>query len=409
MTSPVESPPAAAGTPGPYAREIVRYDEARWALSTRCLCKDPGLAWEALGYPPPPGDGGGGGGWLLNLTNMDPPGHTRLRRLLAGALTPARMAAMAPRVAEAASALAGRLHGAGEVDLIDSFVAPLQMTVTCELLGIPSSDRGVFGSLAAGMLDPSEEGIPRRSDEAYRRMGVLIEEVLAAKQAQIRSASSPDHQPDLLSALIAVQSGSDGLTSQETHSLAMLMISAGQEPTIDLIANGMLALLGHPEHLVLFRDDPAVRPQAVEELLRLESPVRCAVRIAAEDVEIGGTVAARGSLVGVMLDRAHRDQSRFAEPDSLDLTRRHNPHLTFGHGIHYCIGAPLARLQARIALTELVCCFPRMALAERPERLGWRASPDRHSLVRLPVWLGRSGARTAAGPAMPAECSRIGH
>lgn len=363
------------------AREIVRYDQARWVLSARAFSKNPHLAWEALGYPP----SAGGGDWLLNLTNMDPPGHTRLRRLLAGALTPARMVAMEPKIAAVAGALARRLDG--DVDLVDSFAVPLQIMVTCELLGIPPSQRRVFGSLARGMLAD-----PPRCDEAYRRMRILIEEVLAAKQAL--AVGSADRQPDLLSALLAVRA----LTAQETHSLAMLTISAGQEPTIDLIANGILALLGHPHSFALFRDDPAVRTRVVEELLRLEAPVRCAVRIVAEDVEIDGTVATRGSIVKVMLDRVHRDLSCFAEPDSLDISRQHNPHLTFGHGIHYCIGAPLARLQARLALTELVSRFPRMVLAEH--RLHRRVSSDRHSLLRLPVSLGRC----VASPEMPAGC-----
>jgi cytochrome P450 len=398
MTSQVEPATGAAGPPGLYAREIVGYDQARWALSAPCLAKDPRLAWEALGYPCPRALGGGEG-WVLNLTNTDPPDHTRLRRLLAGALTPARMASMASRIVGAASIVAERMQGAGEVDLIASFIVPLQTMVTGELLGIPPSHRGRFGSLAAGMLAPSDGvGRPGRCDEAYRRMGMLIAEVLVARRARMHPAASPDLQPDLLGALVAVRAGSDRLSVQETESMAMLMISAGQEPTIDLIANGMLALLSHPDQLALFRQSPKLRPRAVEELLRHEAPVRCAVRIAAEDVDLDGTVAVSGSVIGVMLDRAHRDPTRFARPDSLDITREHNPHLTFGHGIHYCIGAPLARLQARIALTELVCRFPRVALADRPERLRWRASRDRHSLVRLPVSLGPSEARTAAGP-----------
>jgi cytochrome P450 len=389
--------PQAAGTPGRYAREIVRYDQARWALAARCLSKDPRLAWEALGYRLPPGADAGEGGCIRNLANTDPPGHTRLRRLLGEALTPARMKSMAPRIAAAASVLAERMQRAGSVDLVASFLVPLQVMVTCELLGIPPSHRRHFGSSATGMLTPADGvGLPRPCHEAYGRMGILIGEVLAAKRARMPPAASSDRQQDLLSALIAVHAGSDSLTVQETQSMAMLLISAGQEPTIDLIANGILALLRHPDQLALFRRYPELRPRAVEELLRHEAPVRCAVRIAAEDVEIEGTVAARGAVIAVMLDRAHRDPSRFAGPDSLDITREHNPHLTFGHGIHYCIGAPLARLQARVALAELVCRFPRLALDDRPERLRWRAIRDRRSLVDLPVTLDPSEGRVAA-------------
>jgi cytochrome P450 len=381
--------PLAARTPPPSGREIVRYDQARWALATRCLSKDPCLAWEALGYRLPPNADAGRTGCIRNLANTDPPGHTRLRRLLAMALTPARMASTAPRIAGAANVLAERLPRAGCVDLVASFLVPLQVMVTSELLGIPPSHRRRFGSSATAMLIPAESvGIPKSCHEAYGRMEILIGEVLAAKRGQTRQVGSPGVAPDLLSALIDVHAGPDRLTSHEARSMAMLLISAGQEPTIDLIANGILALLRHPDQLALFRQDPKVRPRGVEELLRHEAPVRSAVRIAAEDVEIDGTMVTRGSVITVKLDRAHRDPSRFDRPDSLDITREHNPHLTFGHGIHYCIGAPLARLQARAALTELVCRFPHIALADRPERLRWRALRDRRSLAGLPVTLG---------------------
>ena len=391
MTSQGGPAPLAAGTPPLHGREIVRYDQARWALAARCLSKDPRLAWEALGYRLPPNADAGRGGWIRNLANTDPPGHTRLRRLLATALTPARMASTAPRIAGAATVLAERLPRAGCVDLVASFLVPLQVVVTSELLGIPPSHRRRFGSSATAMLIPADgTAIPRPCREAYGRMDILIGEVLAARREQMRQVGSPDVAPDLLSALIDVHAGPDSLTAQEAQSMAMLLISAGQEPTIDLMANGILALLRHPDQLALFRQEPKLRPRAVEELLRHEAPVRSAVRIAAEDVEIDGTVATRGSVIEVKLDRVHRDPSRFARPDTLDITREHNPHLTFGHGIHYCIGAPLARLQARVTLTELVCRFPHIALAERPERLRWRALRDRRSLVGLPVTLGPS-------------------
>ena len=389
-------PALAAGTPAPYGREIVRYDQARWALAARCLSKDPCLAWEALGYRLPPNADAGRGGCIRNLTNTDPPGHTRLRRLLAMALTPARMASTASRITitGAASVLAERLPRAGCVDLVASFIVPLQVAVTSELLGIPPSHRRQFGSSATAMLTPGDSvGLPKPCHEAYGRMEILIGEVLAAKRGRIQQGGSRDVAPDLLSALIDVHAGPDRLTAQEAQSMAMLLITAGQEPTIDLIGNGVLALLRHPDQLALFRQYPKLRPRAVEELLRHETPVPSAVRIAAEDVEIDGTVATRGSVITVKLDRAHRDRSRFARPDSLDITREHNPHLTFGHGIHYCIGAPLARLQTRVALTELVCRFPHMALADQPERLRWRALRDRRSLVGLPVTLGPGAAR----------------
>src|SRR5205085_2034483 len=264
MTAPGGPAPQAAGTSGRYAREIVGYDQARCALSSRRLSKDPRLAWEALGYRLPPSADAGEGGCIRNLTNTDPPDHTRLRRLLAGALTPARMASMAPGIAAAASILAERMQRAGCIDLVASFLVPLQVMVTCELLGIPPSQRRHFGFCAVGILTPAEaEGLPKPCHEAYGRLGILIGEVLAAKRARMPRAASPDQQQDLLSALIAVHAGSDSLTVQETQSMAMLLITAGQEPTIDLIANGILALLNHPDQLALFRRYPELRPRAV--------------------------------------------------------------------------------------------------------------------------------------------------
>jgi cytochrome P450 len=228
-------------------------------------------------------------------------------------------------------------------------------------------------------------------------MGILVAEVLATKREQIRITGSPDLQPDLLSALVSARDDSDGLTVQEMQSMAMLLISAGQEPTIDLIANGMLALLLNPDQLQLFRRYPELRPQAVEELLRHETPVLSGPRIAAEDIKIDGTVVRRGSVIAVLLDCAHRDPLQFQDPDVLDITRKHNAHLAFGHGIHYCIGAPLARLQASVALTELVERFPRIALAHSSAQPRRRPLRGNRGLVELPVTLGPSEIQSPSG------------
>lgn len=388
-----------ASAPGPYAWEIVRYQQARWALSTRCLSKDPLLAGEALGYSRPlPSSNKAEGSYIRNLANTDPPDHTRLRKLLAKALTPARMKRMRPQVVRAARVIADRMAPAGSIDLIRLFIFPLQVMVTCDLLGIPRQHRDSFRSLAAGMRSPADsEELPETYHEAYRRMGILVAEVLATKREQIRITGSPDLQPDLLSALVSARDDSDGLTVQEMQSMAMLLISAGQEPTIDLIANGMLALLLNPDQLQLFRRYPELRPQAVEELLRHETPVLSGPRIAAEDIKIDGTVVRRGSVIAVLLDCAHRDPLQFQDPDVLDITRKHNAHLAFGHGIHYCIGAPLARLQASVALTELVERFPRIALAHSSAQPRRRPLRGNRGLVELPVTLGPSEIQSPSG------------
>ncbi|MGH2707830.1 MAG: cytochrome P450 [Actinomycetota bacterium] len=388
-----------ASTPGPYSWEIVRYRQARWALSARCLSKDPHLAWEALGYSNvPPSGKEAEESCILNLANSDPPGHTRLRKLLAKALTPGRMQRMRPRIVRAARALADRMVPLGSADLVRAFIFPLQAMVTCDLLGVPPRHRSSFRSLAAGMLASADsQGLPGTCHEAYRRMGSLIAEVLAAKRERIHLTGSPDLQPDLLSALISAREDSDSLTVQETQSMAMLLISAGQGPTIDLIANGVLALLLHPDQLRLFRRHPELRSKAVEELLRYDVPVPSAPRIAAEDIEIDGTVVRRGSLIAVMLERAHRDPVQFRKPDAFDIMRKHNAHLAFGHGIHYCVGAPLARLQASVALTVLVTRFPHTALVRPPERLRRRPARGTRGLVELPVALGTCEIQTPWG------------
>jgi cytochrome P450 len=390
VTSTGDSALRPASAPGPYTWEIIRYQQARWALSTRCLSKNPHHMWVALGYNNHlrASSNEAEGSYIRNLANTDPPDHTRLRRLLAQALTPGRVKQMRPHIIRAAKFLADRMAPESDIDLVRSFIFPLQVMVTCDLLGVPPQLRGRFHTLAAGMRSPADSAVlPDTCHKAYQLMGVLVAEMLAAKRQQTRRTDSPDLQPDLLSALVSARDDSDGLTVQEMQSMVMLLLSAGQEPTIDMIANGMLVLLLNPQQLQLFRKYPDLRPQAVEELLRYKAPVLCAPRIAAEDVTIDDAVVRRGSLIAVMLDYAHRDLSQFRMPDALDITRKPNAHLAFGHGIHYCIGAPLARLQASEALTALVTRFPRLALAQSPERLRWRPAQGSQGLVELPITL----------------------
>jgi len=374
----------------PWTWEVAGYHEARRALSDHRLSKDPSLVWEVAA-----GAEGAGQRWIRNIANTDPPEHTRLRRLLTAAFTRRRVEQMRPGIEQAARRLADWLPPAAEVDLIASFAFPLQVEVTCDLLGVPSQHREAFASLAAGMLAPGDgEHRPASCHAAYQQLGTLMAEVLAALRtgaarcSEVGIPEGPDGQPHLLGALLAARHGSDRLTEQEAHAMAMLLITAGQEPTIDLIANGVLALLLHPDQLQLVRRYPHLRASAVEELLRYSVPVLAAPRIVAEDIEIDGTTVPRGSVLAVMLEAAHRDPAHFAAPDTLDITRDHNAHLAFGHGIHYCAGAPLARMQAAIAIGALVNRFPRISLARTPEQLRWRPSWSARGLVELPVFLG---------------------
>jgi cytochrome P450 len=375
-----------ARDPGaPWAWEVVGYDEARRALADSRLSKDPGSLWEAAA-PGLPREPEGTQRFIRNLANTDPPGHTRLRRLLSSALTRRRVGLMRPVIEQAAGELADAIAPQAEVDLVRSFALPLQVRVTCDLLGVPPQHRASFAALAAAMLPAGEsEQRPASLHAAYRRMTALIGGILAARREAGEASGSPDLQPDLLGALLAARDGAERLSGQEALSMAMLLVTAGQEPTIDLIANGMLALLLHPEQLRLVRAYPHLRPRAVEELLRYSVPVLAAPRIVAGDVEIDGTTLRRGSVLAVMLGSAHRDSAQFPSPDALDVTRDANGHLAFGHGIHYCAGAPLARMQAAIAIGTLVERFPHLALARPPNELRWCPSRDARGLIELLV------------------------
>jgi cytochrome P450 len=316
-------------------------------------------------------------GMNTHMLNVEAPDHTRLRRLISAAFTRRRMEQMRPRVQRITDDLLDAVAGDDSVDLIAALAAPLPIQVLTELIGVPEEESTAFHgwttTLTASGLRVAE------LDAAAGEMLSYTRRLLDLKRR--------DPQPDLLSALVAVRDGADRLTDDELTSMVFLLLIAGQETTANLIGNGTLALLTNPDQrdrLLHSADGTLV---AVEEFLRYESPVQAALRVAGEPVELDGVVIPAGAVVIVSLLAANRDAARFGHPDDLDVSRAPNPHLAFGHGIHHCLGAPLARMEGAIALSTLLTRFPRMRLAAEPESLEWRISLVMHGLVTLPVKL----------------------
>ena len=310
------------------------------------------------------------------MLDSDPPDHERLRRLVNKAFTMRHVELLRPRIAAITAGLLDDMSTQREVDLLASFAFPLPVTVICELLGVPVADRDDFRAWSATIV--SNTATPA----AYQSDGTAMIRYFTALLAAKR------HEPaeDLLSALITVRDEGDRLSENELVSMAFLLLVAGHETTVNLIGNGMLALLLNPGQLARLRDDPSLLSGAVEELLRYVNPVNNAtLRFACEPVEIGGARIGRGEVVLVSLSGANRDPSRYAAPDRLDLGRDTSGHLAFGHGIHYCLGAPLARLEAEIAFGGLLARFGSMRLAVPAESLRWRPSTLIRGLEALPV------------------------
>jgi cytochrome P450 len=350
---------------------ITGYAEARAALA------DPRLSKHMPGWRPEPDSIFAA--LDLHMLNSDPPDHARLRRLVNKAFTPRRVEQLRPRIAAIATGLLDAMADRSEVDLLASFAFPLPITVICELLGVPAVDRDDFRTWSATVV--SDTSAPEVFQAHATAMLSYFTALLAAKRREPCD--------DLLSALIAARDEGDRLSENELMSMAFLLLVAGHETTVNLIASGMLALLLHPVELARLRADPALIGGAVEELLRYVNPVNNATfRCAAEPVEIAGVRISGGDPVLVALSGADRDPSRFADPDRLDLGRDSPGHLAFGHGIHYCLGAPLARLEAEIAFSGLLARFGALRLAVPPGSLRWRPSTLIHGLEALPVRLG---------------------
>ncbi|MEU3567034.1 cytochrome P450 [Kitasatospora sp. NPDC036755] len=314
-----------------------------------------------------------------SMLTVDPPEHTRLRRLVTKAFTPARVNALRPYIRSLAEQFVGLWEPGDEVNLVEELAGPLPVTVICQLLGVPPSDRDAIRSWSTDLF---ASGDHQRIDAASHALAGYMTELIAAKRAH------PDHS--LLADLIAVHDDdADRLSEGELLSLAVLLLVAGHETTTAGIGNAVLALILHPVDLKHLRTSPHCIPGAVDELLRYDSPVSIAtLRWAPDAVDLSGSQVPSGSPVFVCPGAANRDPLRFPDPDRLDLDRANAAsHIAFGHGIHRCLGAPLARAEVEIVLGVLLERFPGLQLAIPAEQLAWRRSRLVRGLEALPVRL----------------------
>jgi pimeloyl-[acyl-carrier protein] synthase len=316
-----------------------------------------------------------------NLLMLDPPDHTRLRRLVIKAFTPRRVEALRPRIQMIVDELLGELGDAREIDLIHGFAYPLPVIVIAEMLGVPAADRAQFKRWSdelVGLLDPlqAENGL-NSVQQAFTEFCAYFREIFKLRRRQ--------PQDDLVSALVAVEEQGDTLNEAELLSLCMLILGAGNETTTNLIANATLALLRYPDERRRLHDAPALMPTAIEEFLRFDSPIQATDRVATEDCRIDGREIRKGQLVGLLLGAANRDPQQFPHPDRLDVGRQNNEHLAFSHGTHFCLGAALARAEAEIALAALLKRFPRFDGDPQPP--AWKRSLILRGPTALPLRL----------------------
>jgi hypothetical protein len=319
---------------------------------------------------------------LSTLLMLDPPRHTRLRRLVNKAFTPRMVARLRPRIEALVDELLEGSGRCGEMDVIRDLAYPLPVIVIAEMLGLPPADRDRLKRWSddlSALVDPLQaSGGLVRLEQTFAEVTEYFGQVFAARRA------AP--QDDLISALVAAEDGGDTLGELELLALSMLILGAGHETTTNLIGNAVVALLRHPRERRRLQDDPALLPTAVEEFLRWDSPVQLTDRVVGEDCEIAGRRVRKGSMVVALLGAANRDPAVFADPDALDLGRADNPHLSFGHGVHFCLGAALARLETEAAIGALLRRFP--AFTGDPHPTCYRRSMVLRGVTALPLRLG---------------------
>lgn len=370
------------------AREPVHHDEVlkRWFLTRHddvaSVVNDRDLSADPRKAAPDTYMGlfsGADGDRSPSILFLDPPDHTRLRALVNKTFTPRALERIGPRIQEIVDELLDEVASADGFDLMASFAGPLPTIVIAEMLGVDAADRDDFKRW-------SDDGVlsfnPKISEEEAQR----VMESVAAMDAYLRQAIAErraNPRDDLISKLIAVEEAGDQLTTDEIVTMCALLLAAGNVTTTDLIGNGVLALLQHRDQLELLRDDPSLIENTVEEVLRFDPPVVQTGRIAMEDIEIGGCPIGKGESLLTSLAAANHDPAVYPEPDTFDIKRDDTHHQSFGGGVHYCLGAPLARLEAQLAIGTLVRRFPNLRLADGP--LEWRRLPTFRGVIKLPV------------------------
>ncbi len=354
---------------------ITRHDDVAAVLKdNERFTKVPPHQWEEANREPP-------GVFAMINRNMlfaDPPAHTRLRALVGQAFTPRRVEALAPRIAAITAALLDARRPAGQMDLIADFALPLPMQVIMELLGIPDGDRAPVYDWSKAIIAPGRHGITLKARK--QRVSAFVDYLHTLFAARRQTP-----QDDLISALVAAEMDGDRLSEAELSSMVALLFVTGHETVVNLIGNGLLALLTHPDQWDRLRADTTLAEAAVEELLRYDGPVETSTtRWARTDLTLRGRQIAAGDVIRVVLTSANRDESRFSHPEALDIGRDGPPHLAFGLGIHYCLGAPLARLEGRLALQGLLT-LPGLRPAVDPAGLTWQSGVIFRGVEAFPV------------------------
>ena len=362
---------------------VTRHAEAAAVLRDPRFSVDVGKL--AGGPPPDLGPARQTGALLLFL---DPPDHSRLRALVAKAFTPRVAEALRPRVEQLVADLLDQVDGKDGFDVIASLAYPLPVAVICELLGVPREDRERFKGWSSDASRLLDSGLDADAQLRGMTAALGLIQYFDGLFEERRTAEPGD---DLLSALVAAEEAGDRLTADELRATTVLLFLAGHETTMNLIGNGLYALLRHGDQLERWRAEPALARTAVEELLRWDSPVQVTARIATSDVELGGVTVAPGEQVVVLLGAANRDPAVFAAPDRLDLGREPNRHLSFSAGVHFCLGASLARVEGQVALGALLQRMPDLELAE-PAPV-WREHLVLRGLKALRVARGRRAHR----------------
>lgn len=314
-----------------------------------------------------------------HMLTLDPPDHTRLRGLIHKAFTPNMIRALEGRIQEISDGLIDTMIEKGGGDFIQDFAFPLPVTVIAELLGIPREDRDKFREWSQAIIMGGSRGAD------YEKVGIAALEFIMYFHEKFDERRA-EPQDDLITALVQAEEAGDKLDPQELISMVFLLLVAGHETTVNLLGNGMLALMQHPAERNRLAQHPELIRTAIEELLRYDGPVGVStMRWALEDVEYYGEIIPAGEMVVASLLSANRDPAMFANPDGLDITRNPNKHIAFGNGIHYCVGAPLARMEGAIAFNTLLRRLPKLELTADVDALEWNPTILLHGMKTMPV------------------------